>query len=128
MTPENVLSLMAFVLLVAYAGVSLRMLRGRQAGTRAAITTEGVQEVEILVKGRYHPSSVIVRRQIPVRLRFNRQEDEPCSERVIFSVLRLERWLAPFAVTVVEFTPNQTGDFLFTCAHGMYQGRLVVED
>lgn len=127
MTLEGVL-LIACVLSVAYVGVNLRLLRRRQSGARAAITADGVQEVEVLVKGRYQPSTVVVTQGIPVRLLFNRQEDEPCSERVIFSVFRLERWLAPFATTVVEFIPSQAGDFLFTCGHGMYQGRLVVEE
>jgi len=102
-------------------------LRGRR-GRTASIKADGVQEIEIEVKGRYRPDTVFVRKGVPARLLFNRQEDTPCSERVIFSEFRQERWLAPYATTAVEFTPTQPGDYLFTCAHGMYQGRMVVED
>ncbi len=88
---------------------------------------DGVQEMEILVRGRYIPDTVIVARGVPVRLLFNRQEDEPCSERVVFSEYQQERWLAPFATTAVQFIPTHAGELLFTCAQGMYQGRIVVK-
>ncbi|HEX2924221.1 MAG TPA: cupredoxin domain-containing protein [Chloroflexota bacterium] len=101
--------------------------KGRR-GMTASIKADGVQEIEIVVKGRYRPDTVVVRKGVPARLLFNRQEDTPCSERVIFSEFRQERWLAPYATTAIEFTPTRKGDFLFTCARGMYQGRMLVED
>ncbi len=101
---------------------------GARAGeaTRAPVGGDGVQEVEVVVRGRYRPDKVMVRRDIPVRLLFNRQEDVSCSERVIFSDFQQERRLAPFATTTVQFIPTRTGEFLFTCAMGMYQGHLLV--
>lgn len=118
------------VLSLAVVGTVLMILapvKGRR-GMTASIKADGVQEIEILVKGRYRPDTVVVRMGVPTRLLFNRQEDTPCSERVIFSEFQQERWLAPYATTAIEFTPTQQGDFLFTCAHGMYQGRMLVDD
>ncbi len=120
-----VIGLCAFL---AFAIGSVWLLSIRQHGARASLGSDGIQKIDILVKGRYRPNTVVVKKGIPVRLLFNRQENMPCSERVIFSAFRQECWLPPFVTTAVEFTPTQSGDFLFTCAEGMYQGRLVVEE
>ena len=95
---------------------------------RARLAEDGVQELEIVVQGRFSPSTVVVKKDIPARLLFNRQEDDPCSERVIIPGLRQERWLPPFATTSLQFIPNHPGDYLITCSLGMYLGRLVVEE
>ncbi|MHB0870508.1 MAG: cupredoxin domain-containing protein [Chloroflexota bacterium] len=126
-----VLESVTFLLLAGVAtlfAAELRSLLLRGARQRALIAPDGVQELEILVLGRYRPDTVVLRCGVPVRLLFNRQEDTPCSERVIFSEFQQERWLAPFATTAVQFIPTRTGEFLFTCAMGMYQGRLLVEE
>ena len=93
---------------------------------RARLNYGGLQELEILVKGRYIPDVIEVRRSIPVRLNFRREEDTPCSERVIFSDFHVGAFLPAHQTTPVYFVPTKLGEFLFTCAFGMYQGRLVV--
>lgn len=117
------IALLALLIPLLAGGWYLSM---RHRAVAARIGEDGVQEVEILVRGRYRPAIVVVKRGTPVRLLFNRQEDDPCSERVIFSDFQQERRLAPFATTTVQFIPTSAGEFLFTCAHGLYQGRLLV--
>ncbi|MCL5265540.1 MAG: cupredoxin domain-containing protein [Chloroflexi bacterium] len=92
----------------------------------ARLTPEGFQELEIVVKGRYHPDFVVVRRGIPVRLNFRREEDTRCSERVIFSDFHTGSHLPAHQTTSLSFVPTRCGDFMFTCEFGMYLGRLVV--
>lgn len=96
------------------------------AAAHAELNRDGYQEATIIINGRYHPDSLHVAEGIPVRLHFVRREDNPCSERVIFSGLPVDRRLPPFKDTVVEFTPRTPGIFLFTCEWGMYRGKLVV--
>ncbi len=79
-----------------------------------------------MVKGRYSPDAIEVRRGMPVKLNFRRDEDTPCSEQVILSAFHAGARLAPYQTTSVDFVPDRCGDFLFTCAMGMYQGRIVV--
>jgi hypothetical protein len=52
---------------------------GEKTGMRAGVTSEGIQEVDIRVEGSYQPNKVLVRAGMPVRLKFNRQETNPCS-------------------------------------------------
>ncbi|MBI4200252.1 MAG: cupredoxin domain-containing protein [Chloroflexi bacterium] len=103
-----------------------RTLGWRRGPAQAALRPEGYQEATIAICGRYRPGTIRVWRDVPVRLRFVRNEDEPCSERVVFSAFGVDRRLPAFQETVVEFVPTVPGTYLFTCQRGMYRGKLVV--
>lgn len=96
-------------------------------GGQTDVTVEsGVQDVTVIVHREYRPSVVRVVQGVPVRMRFVRNEDTPCSGRVIFSGFGIDRRLLPFSETVIEFVPETVGEFLFTCEMGMYRGWLIV--
>jgi plastocyanin domain-containing protein len=101
-------------------------LGGGRRRVQARITADGVQEAAILVRDGYHPNTIRVLAGCPVRLVFDRQEEDPCSARVFLSEPALSRHLAPFAKTVVTFTPQRMGTHLFTCEEGRFRGHLVV--
>ena len=84
--------------------------------------------VEIVVDGGYHPAQVSVAAGRPLRLIFRRQEDRPCSERVILSPPRLERRLAAMATTVIDLPAPTVPEVRFTCSMGRYRGRIAVVD
>lgn len=88
----------------------------------------GVQEVRIAVKGGYAPDLIVVKKGRPVRLAFYREEVAACSDTVVFGDFDISRPLPAFETTVVEFTPEQSGEYAFTCGMGMLRGKLVVED
>lgn len=92
-----------------------------------ATTIDGVQEAEIEVRNGYRPNAVRVRAGQPVRLRFRRVEDDPCSARIYLADPPLARQLAPFATTAITFTPRHAGRHLFTCEEGRHRGYLIVE-
>lgn len=93
-----------------------------------ARVTAGVQEVRIVVSGAYSPSRISVEVGKPVRLIFDRQEDDPCSEQVLIPEFRIQKDLPAFRQTAIEFTPDKSGEFLFTCGMGMYRGTLIVQE
>jgi plastocyanin domain-containing protein len=88
--------------------------------------TEGVQEVAVTVKGGYNPDVIVVKKGMPVRLQFLRQESSLCSEMVIFDELGISTKLPEGEQVVVEFTPQETGEIPFQCQMGMLRGKLVV--
>jgi Cu+-exporting ATPase len=97
--------------------------------TAAASTRTGTaQQVEIEVRGGYDPGAVRVKRGVPLRLVFNRQEKAPCSEEIVIPAFGVRQFLAPFARTTVEITPDKAGTFDMTCGMSMLHGTLVVED
>ena len=120
------------VLLVDLAGLFLIGLivwffwLSRPAGVVAGSTAEGVQETLIVVKGGYSPDTIRVRAGHPVRLVFNRQEADPCSERVVLDGFGLSAELPQGSNVPVEFTPGEPGSYEFGCQMGMLRGTVVV--
>ena len=100
---------------------------GERESIAAAVKEGGVQEINITVKGGYSPDVIAVKRGTPVRLNFYRDETSSCSEQVILSDFRIARDLPAFKTTAVEFTPDKSGEFPFTCGMNMLHGKLVVD-
>ena len=94
----------------------------------AARPAGGTQEVEIEVKGGYDPGVVRLKRGVPARLVFNRQETSSCSEEIVLPDFGIRRYLPAFKKTAVELTPTHAGTFDITCGMSMLHGKLVVED
>ena len=114
--------------LIGVPVVALLLLsrKGRQR-YRARLSSDGMQEMEIVVLEGYNPSVAIVREGLPVRLKFTRLENNDCSSRVVFSDFRVDRRLPAYRTTAVEFLPPASGEYLFTSDMGMYRGKLIVE-
>lgn len=85
------------------------------------------QEIKILVRGGYQPDLIVVKRGVPVRLDFYRDETASCSEVVVFEKLGIARRLPPFQTTAIEFVPQEEGEYTFTCGMSMLRGKLIVE-
>ena len=101
--------------------------RSRTAGAVAVAASGGVQEAVITVRGGYDPSEVQVEAGRPVRLIFDRQETNPCSDELVIPEFRIHRALPPHQRTAVEFTPSAPGKFDFKCGMGMLHGTLIVK-
>ena len=111
-------SLIAFVLWYFF---------GERESVAATVNAGGVQEIDVVVKGGYSPDVIAVKRGSPVRLNFYRDETSSCSEQVIIGDFGIARDLPAFKTTAVEFTPDRSGEFPFTCGMNMLHGKLVVE-
>jgi plastocyanin domain-containing protein len=86
----------------------------------------GLQEVKIVVKGGYSPDVIVVKKGIPVRLEFYRDETADCSDTIVFGDFNIRKPLPAYESTAIEFTPEKEGEYVFTCGMGMMRGRLVV--
>ena len=101
-------------------------LAGRTAAL-AKVGARGIQEATITVLGGYSPAVVTVKKGIPVRLTFDRQETSSCSEEIVFPDFGIRRFLPAHERTVIEFTPDKAGSFDFTCGMSMLRGKMMVE-
>lgn len=100
---------------------------GARKRVTVALGKSGVQEINITVKGGYSPDMIVVHQGAPVRLNFYRDETAACSEQIIFGDFGIARDLPAFQTTPIEFTPDQPGEFTYTCGMNMMRGKIIVE-
>ena len=125
MTPDRWIVLFVGIALIAFIVWFFWLKRAR--GTRAAQTSDGYQELMILVKGGYTPDTIVVQHGKPVRLNFRREETATCSEKVIFADFGKSADLPAGEVVAIEFVPEKPGEYQFECQMGMLKGKLIVE-
>jgi len=112
---------------IAMIAIVIWYFFGEREKVAAAVTATGVQEVKITVKGGYSPDVIVVKRGLPVKLDFYRDETASCSDQVILGDFGIARDLPAYKTTAIEFTPDKVGEFSFTCGMNMLHGKLVVE-
>jgi hypothetical protein len=98
-----------------------------------AINAQGVQELTLVVTpGGYSPLRFAVKKGIPVKLTFRQLGQVGCGNELIFPADPQ----SPSSLTlaseqdkqVLEFTPQQAGEFQFFCSHRMYRGVMTVRE
>lgn len=99
-----------------------------QQRVRAQLDTEGHQVVTITIRDGYHPNSIVARAGIPLRLVLRRDEDDACSERVVFSRPKLDRRVSLTGTTTIDLPAQPPGQVRFTCGMGRYRGRIDLVD
>jgi plastocyanin domain-containing protein len=88
---------------------------------------EGVQEVDVTVKGGYQPATIVAKAGQLVRLNFTRRESTPCGEEVVLPDFGKRAHLPQDKTIPIEVTPDKPGEYEFTCGMNMYRGKLIVE-
>jgi len=101
---------------------------GRRRETKAQASGTGGEEVTIVVDGGYTPDVVVARKDVPLKLIFDRREDSPCSDEVVLPEFEVRRQLPAFAKTEIEIVPRRTGEFPFSCGMNMLHGKIRVVD
>ncbi len=91
---------------------------------RAQLDADGHQVVDLVVDRGYHPDAIIAWAGLPLRLVFRRDDDDACSERVVFSSPHIDRRLAATGSTAIELPAQPPGVVRFTCGMGRYRGRI----
>ncbi len=104
----------------------LELFRGHRPAQRAERLANGTQEARIVVERGYHPRRIVLAAGVPALLRFERREDDPCSELLVSELWPNAHRLVAHAETPVRFTPQRPGRYPFTCGLGMYSGELIV--
>ena len=112
---------------IALVALILWYFFGERQSVAAEMSSIGVQQIRVTVKGGYSPDVITVRKDVPVRLDFYRDENASCTEQVIFGDFGIAKSLPAFQTTTIEFTPDKAGEFTFACGMNMVRGKLIVE-
>jgi plastocyanin domain-containing protein len=110
----------------ALIGLTLWYFFGEREQVAVEQNESGLQEIKVTVKGGYSPDVIVVKKDVPVRLNFYRDETSSCSEQVVFGDFGIAKDLPAFKTTPVEFTPDKAGEFNFVCGMNMLRGKLIV--
>lgn len=100
---------------------------GHGARTTAARPDEK-SEVTIIVKGNYTPDVIHLKKGVPVKLHFQRDEDARCSEEIVIKEFGIHQKLGAWKTTTIELRPDRAGEFQFTCGMEMLHGKVVVAE
>jgi plastocyanin domain-containing protein len=123
MTSDKLAVLLAGLALIGW--ILWYFFLARRPAATAVAGAGGVQETVVTVKGGYAPSEIRVQAGRPVRLIFDRQETNPCSDELVMPDFQIHRALPPNRRTTVEFTPAGPGTFEFKCGMGMLHGKVI---
>jgi len=115
----------AAIALAALAALAWH-IRARPVSRRASSQPDGTQAATVVVDGGYSPSRIELEAGVPTVLRFERREDDPCTEMLVCELLPSQHRLVAHGETAIRFTPQRPGRYAFTCGMGMYSGELVV--
>jgi plastocyanin domain-containing protein len=111
----------------ALIALTLWYFFGEREAAAATVGSSGMQEIKVTVKGGYLPDVIVVKKDVPVRLNFYRDETSSCSEQVVFGDFGIARDLPASKTTPIEFTPDKSGEFIFACGMNMLRGKLIVQ-
>ena len=84
------------------------------------------RQVQIMVDGGYTPEVISVKKGQPVTLKFFRKDASSCLEEVVLPDFGVRKMLALNETTAIEITPQQAGEFTFSCGMNMYHGKIKV--
>lgn len=90
-------------------------------------TVKAEGAIDILVDGGYKPDRISIPFGRTTRLIFQRKDSNSCLEEVVLADFKVRKFLPLNAKTEIEITPDKKGTFDFSCAMGMFHGKLIVE-
>jgi len=90
-------------------------------------TVEALDSIDILVDGGYQPDKISIPYNKTTKLKFLRKDSNSCLEDVVLSDFKIKKSLPMNEKVTVEITPNKKGTFDFSCAMGMFHGKLIVK-
>ena len=100
--------------------------RGTEAGAFAPVIENGVQIVNSTLSGGRYPA-ITVRQGVPVKWTINAPKGSinGCNNRMIIREYGIEHRFRP-GENVIEFTPERTGRFSYSCWMGMIRSSITV--
>ncbi|PIZ63102.1 copper-binding protein [Candidatus Saccharibacteria bacterium CG_4_10_14_0_2_um_filter_52_9] len=93
----------------------------------AATVNGNEQTVNIIVSGGYTPHKILLQKDIPAKLIFNRKDASSCLEEVILPDFGVQRKLPVNQDLTIEVKPDKAGRFTYSCGMHMFFGEVIVK-
>lgn len=84
-------------------------------------------EVDIKVSGGYSPEVISIPRGKLTKINFLRTDPTECLSEVVLADFKIRKELPLNQKVTVEITPQEEGEFKFTCGMNMFHGKIIVK-
>lgn len=120
MTIDQIIVMIAGVAGMAFTYWFFLMKRSKEVAVTDA--------VEITVKGGYSPEVIAIPKGKTTTVTFIRKDPNSCLEEVVLPDFKIRKHLPLNQSVTVELTPQQTGEFTYSCGMNMYHGKIIVKE
>jgi hypothetical protein len=112
---------------VIVAPFIINVAEGKSQEAVLAQADAGVQKLKVTVdeKG-FTPANFELKPGVPAQITFLRADEKNCGEEILFTELGIRKELPLGKEVLVEFTPDKTSNYAFTCGMGMLKGNVLV--
>lgn len=83
--------------------------------------------VDVIVDGGYTPEVISVPRGEKTVINFLRKDPSSCLEEVVLSDFKVRKQLPLNKRVSVEITPQEQGEFTYSCGMNMFHGKIIVQ-
>ena len=87
---------------------------------------EVTDSVDIVVKGGYSPSTISIPKGKTTQINFIRKDSNSCLEEIVLGDFHIKKHLPLNQKVTVEITPQESGEFGYSCGMNMYHGKIIV--
>lgn len=84
------------------------------------------ESVDIIIDGGYSPEVISIPVGKLTKLNFIRKDPTECLEEVVLGDFKIRKTLPLNEKVTVEITPQEKGEFGYSCGMGMYHGKILV--
>ena|SRR3989344_5397116 len=83
--------------------------------------------IDILVQGGYKPEVISIKKGETTKINFLRKDSSSCLEEVVLGDFKIRKFLPLNQKVSIEITPEEKGEFGFSCGMNMFHGKLIVK-
>ena len=80
-----------------------------QEAVGTAAVEQGSQETNIVVKGGYSPSTIVLKQGVPGKVNFDMKDSTACLSHVVFEQLGVDKDLTKQKVTTIDIPTDKKG-------------------
>lgn len=84
-------------------------------------------EIDIKVSGGYSPEVISIPKGKLTKINFFRTDPTDCLSEVVLADFKIKKELPLNQKVTIGITPQETGEFKFTCGMNMFHGKIIVK-
>ena len=119
----NISQIITLIVAILLIGFILWWFFGKhEESVENANVNQGIQEANIVVKGGYSPSTVVLKQGVPAKINFDMKDSTACLSHVVFEQLGVDKDLTKQKVTTIDIPTDKKGTYNFACGMDMFHG------